>query len=436
MVTRITDFPAPPEADGTRFDWGIVASTDPLSVTLNGAGTAVNVANRTREASIVEGGDKVLLMRTGYGGWTYIDRIVDVSLRPAADVPITSLQPTPEDPTPGEPPGPGQPTPPAVPVTPEGELPAFSRITAPGDVLIASQVWNRGDVSWTYTRDADPATPVETGFEIAVIADTTGEVEQREFVGASARSVQVGGLQGRRRYRAEVRAITTETAAFSAYTEAQVHYVLSAIGQNISSLFSPWAVSNRITTASAPSAPAAPPSNVRWGSVTATTAVVMWDYDPAPGAAIAAGFQVKVCHNSLGSIGCSQSSRAVTSRNARFTSLDSGQWHWAFVRTIIAGDRYSHWVSAGPPRRTTRNRLPEIENFTAFPAGRYSECGVQRYDTERYRISDKNGVSAFDADGAVRPASGWSRTGERGAVDEASWPTQPAGVLQSVRPGG
>ena len=66
--------------------------------------------NRTREASIVEAGDKVLLMRTGYGGWTYIDRIVDVIVRPTPETPITSLQPAAGD-TPGMPP-----------TTPEGEL--------------------------------------------------------------------------------------------------------------------------------------------------------------------------------------------------------------------------------------------------------------------------------------------------------------------------
>ena len=92
--------PTPAPTDGTKFDWGIVASPDPLTVRLNGAGTAVNVANRTREASLVTAGDKVLVMRTGYGGYIYIDRIVDVVVRPTPMNPSPASNPPPKTPLP------------------------------------------------------------------------------------------------------------------------------------------------------------------------------------------------------------------------------------------------------------------------------------------------------------------------------------------------
>ena len=46
-------------------------------------------------------------------------------------------------------------------------------------------------------------------------------------------------------YRAEVRTITTEARAFTAYTEAQVRLYFSITGRQLPSLYSAWAVSRR-----------------------------------------------------------------------------------------------------------------------------------------------------------------------------------------------
>ena len=358
--------PAPAPADGTKFDWGIVASPDPLTVRINGAGVAVNVANRTREASFVAAGDKVLLMRTGYGGYTYVDRIVDVVQRAAPDEPITSLQPTPSDPAPGEP---GAPTPPVDPDT--GQPPVFLPLAAPTNVLIADILWNTFTVTYDYTRDTGPNRPVETGFQVNIIRTATNEVVQTEYVSSATRSVRVGSLVGSVFYRAEVRAITTAADAFATYTEAQVRNVLSGAQRQISSLYSRWARSPQVQSDDPPVSGVVPPINVRWGSVLRDSAVIEWDYQPAPTVlppAVATSFQIRMCQNSIGTRGCQIASVGPTVRKHRMTALDSSQRYWGFVRTQ-AGTRFSHWVPIGPPRRTHQDFRPQIRNFTVRRAG-------------------------------------------------------------------
>ena len=388
MATRITDLPAPPEADGTRFDWGIVGSTDPLNVRINGAGTAVNVANRAREASIVEAGDKVLLMRTGYGGWTYIDRIVDVIVRPTPDVPITSLQPTPDD-TPGMPP-----------TTPEGELPTFLELNAPTNVLITNILWDRFTVSYDYTRNTAANAPIETGFQINIVRVATNEVVQTEYVDATTRSVRVGSLTGSVFYRAEVRTITTEARAFTAYTEAQVRLYFSITGRQLPSLYSAWAVSRRAQTDDPPVAPVAPPINLRWGSVGEDYVTIHWDYQPLPGFATATGFQVRACQNSIATVGCVPPHTAArTARFQRVTPVEGSKSYWGFVRTIASMPdpqnpqnppivRYSNWVAVGPPRRTHTSTNIEFRNFNIRRIGQTSDVrwSVEVRNASQFRI--------------------------------------------------
>ena len=354
--------PAPTPTDGTRFDWGIVASADPLTVRLNGAGVAVNVANRTREASLVDAGEKVLLMRTGYGGYTYIDRIVDVVVRPTPDTPITGLQPAPVDLGTGDPTTPGEP--PVDPAT--GELPQFLPLNAPSNVLIADILWDRFTVTYDYTRNTAPNHPVETGFQVNIIRIATGEVVQSEVVSATTRSVRVGSLVGSVFYRAEVRAITTPEAAFTTYNVAQLQYILSATGHQLSSLYSPWARSPQAQTDDPPVSGVTPPINVRWGSVLKDSAIIEWDYQPAPTIpppAVATGFQVRACLDSIGTDSCQLHLAGPDARKQRVTPLTSRRSYWGFVRTV-AGSRFSNWVPIGPPRRTLQDFTPEIRNFT------------------------------------------------------------------------
>ena len=252
-------------------------------------------------------------------------------------------------------------------------------MNAPTNVLIADILWDRFTVNYDYTRNTAPNAPMETGFQVNIVRLATNEVVQTEYVSAATRSVRVGSLAGSVFYRAEVRAITTTAAAFTTYTDAQLRYILSATGHQLPSLYSPWAVSPRAQTDDPPVAPVAPPTNLRWGSVSENHLSIHWDYQPLPGFAVATGFQVRACQNSISTVGCQTHTAARTARFQRVTPVDGGSSYWGSVRTVAAGQnpgdppRYSNWVSVGPPRRTHSSTAIEFRNFTIRRIGQTAD---------------------------------------------------------------
>ena len=341
--------------DGYRSTWGIVSTTDPLTVALQGVGLPVPIDWQSEAAAPVDADDKVLVRRHGQGGWIYVDRIVPAS-DTAPGVGITSLQPYPTSPPPGAAGGE------TIPVDASGQFPRFARMNAPTNVRITDVAWNRFTVRYDYTRSTNPAAPTETGFQIDIIELSSGDVVTTEYATTAERNKIVGSLEGGKFYRARVRAITTQ-AQFGTYTRPQIDYLLSHYDQTIVNYYSQWAQSAQQQTDDPPVAAVAPPINLRWSGLIGTdNLLIHWDYQPLPGFATATGFQVKVCQNSLGSLNCRQNLVAPTARRSRISRLPENTRHWGFVRTV-AGSRYSNWIPVGPPRATYPNYFPQIRNL-------------------------------------------------------------------------
>ena len=352
-LTALADsLTVPPQ--GARLEWGTVSSVNPLLVQLSGVSEAALVSLKGEEAAFLDSGDKVLLMRQGQAGWVYVDRIVDVILRTEPDVPITALQPVPDD-TPG--------APPVDPAT--GALRPFVRLNAPGNVAVANLVFDRMQVSWTYTPSTNPNAPAAAGFEVRVLDATTNAQVQVEYTSSAAiRQVTIGGLEGRS-YIPEVRTITTIEAITPQYRA-----LLSALQVGLSAAFSDWARGATTATRTPPVSPVRAPSRPRWNQRLDLGLGFAWSYRPRPGDETAVRFQAKLCQNSTGDLNCITSSipapgggTAQEEIQATFRNLNSYDRYWGFVRTVGSSGATSHWVSL-PPRRTNRSTRPEIRNFT------------------------------------------------------------------------
>ena len=366
--------PAPPRGDGTRLDWGIVSTADPLTFSVNGVGEAVDVARRAEGSSTVDSGDKILVLRTAYGGWVYLDRLVDAGVRPTPDTPITPLQPTPTDPATGLPTAPVAP-----PIDPATGLQAIiNRLRGLSSVRIVQIVAptldeeGTGTVRWVFAgHPAGASDPAATGFDVVVRQVVGGggtandRVSNRDTATATERSKSAGRLAGGRRYYAQVRATTTLEAASTVYSGPQVASLLAANQQRLSDYYSVWVTSPIVQIPQAPINPVIPPHNVRWdiGTARHDKLGIRWDYQPFARSPTATGFQAKVCKNSLGTVSCS--TRNVTDptvRNALLDRLDDDENYWGFVRTV-AGNRTSRWIPVGPPKKTAKDYTPEFRNF-------------------------------------------------------------------------
>ena len=352
---------APPVADGTTIDWGIVSSVDPMTFSINGIGPPVDIARHSDTGSAVVAGDKILALRNGYGGYVYLDLIDDVVIPAAPGVPITSLQPDAVDPVTGLPTTPEEP--PIDPAT--GLFPRFARLNTPSNVQITNIQWNRVSVTWDYTRSTDPLVPAETGFEVRIRDVHAGQVRTSEDVSGSAtRGRTLGSLEPTTWYEADVRAITDAGDAYTSYSANQVQAVLSRFGESLADLFSAWASSNRVRTRPPPLSPVIPPSSVRWVPPLRHDRLgLAWRYADISGSPVATGFEVKVCTNSQGNQGCvSNDVNDPTARERIMRPLDDNVSYFGFVRTK-SGNRNSRWESIGPPRRTPEDNAPAIRNL-------------------------------------------------------------------------
>ena len=423
-----------PKADQQAvLDWGIVGDTNPLQVRLNGAGLAVPVAIQAAEAATVAADDKVLVLRVGNGGYLYVDRIVDAGERPTPDTPITSLQPTVDDPEPGTPGGV------EVPVDPvTGELPTFTPLFAPTNVRITDVVApttseaGRVTVRWNYPsgHPGGADVPAHTGFQVVMRRTVDNEVAQTDRVDTpTGRNLQVGSLVGRTIYIAEVRAVTTLEGAFTGYTAAQLRYILSTSGLTLPSLFSPWVPSDRTRIPPAPVNPVIPPSNVRWdiGTTRHDRVGLRWEYRPPAGAPAATGFRARVCKNSTGTLSCVVASTTdATDRNVIVDRLDDNENYWGWVQTI-AGARTSQWIPVGPPRRTFRDVDPQFRNFTIRRIGQTADVqwsvevsnATQFRVTRTYQPRRTVGGTLVDVGQAEQTRTDWANL--EGQPDRQGW---------------